>query len=592
MANTTKQTQALGTFGVYGKPGDELAVLKTANEFRLRLCELYQERHEAMIDFRNAAFPELFAALVRFENIKARIYDLEKAIKAYHSDVRDRNAVTDEQEVLLKQLRAERTEALAEVKHQRKRWSELLKAFSTWWRTLADWKNVKSLTDRKSRYATIQQDLAAQGDPLRRGFVRAQCATNDLSAPGDSGDSQGLTNGADYALLWMKFDLRERDLSAEFAPKLHPAIRQEIIEASQPKTSATSPGMRYQVGRRLELRPWTKATNQFGGGGLEVLDALEGTNQFSIRRVYTNHKGQCDESVYEVQQQIGTRHQPTLIRYRTKIHRALPGDATIQRWTLAVRDNKRVVIPIISGMNFKKPTGSGVFRYELRWTKRKAGIEVARFIGDHVNEPLVIPNWLIDKRMALKATQTACDLEANELLARRGCTPPPNEKQGYEALKVFCVEHDRDAEAANLLHAQFREIRRATKAMQSATRCIEEIYKVVTSRVCRLHDSIVPNELDLTKLKRYDTRDLLKEDIIPPASREILFAVAPGKLKALLNGYGLTKSDQEIPDSDAPVTDVFTGYIQNLGVKTGRKENRERQCSRYETPSEPIKKVR
>lgn len=584
MTGTAKQTRTLAKFAVYQSASDdEIEVLDIADQFREQLCALMQERHERMIELRNRLFPTLFAALVRHEWIKARIYDVEKAIKAHHSDVRDRNAVTAEQEAESELLREQRAAAIIVVKAERAKWSALLMTFGCYWSRLADWKKVKALEVRKSLYAALvwPSDL----EPYRA-VLAARKKTIALDVISDHVPADHL---AEYATLWMEFDLRERDLSAAFAPKLHPAIRAEIIEASHPKMSSTSPGMRYECGRRLKIRPWTKLTIKFGGGGLPVLDAIEGTQSFSLRPLYTNHTSNADETVYAVTQQIGTKANPRLVTYHAKLHRSLPGDATIQRWTLRVRDDgKRYCAPIISGCDFNKPIGKGTFTYDLSWTRKKNGIQVARFYGENINETLVIPTWLVEKRMSLKSEQAACDVLANEFLTRQGMTPQVDEKQGIDALVEYAAT-TQDHGAANLLNSLNVRLKRALKASQSAARCIEDIYKVVTSRVCRLHDAIVENDIILTKIKRYDTRDLLRDDVLGSKSREIMFAVAPGKLKALLNGYGLTASNDvaEALLDETHETDVAVSYVRNLGTKTGRKANVERRCSRHAT--QPVK---
>ena len=76
----------------------------------------------------------------------------------------------------------------------------------------------------------------------------------------------------------------------------------------------------------------------------------------------------------------------------------------------------------------------------------------------------------------------------------------------------------------------------------------------------------------------------MKIDPVPPASREIMFAVAPGKLKALIDGYGLASSDvaYEVP-ADARETDLFSTYIANIGTKTGRKRSEKCRRSQHAT---------
>lgn len=129
-------TQAIGTFGVYGRPGDdELAVLATADEFRRELCAVYQARHEALIDWRNETWPDLFAAMVEYERLWHVIAGIEREIKALHSDVRDRNARTPELTERLKAAREERNRQHAVIVRLRGEWLSAQRAFAAWWQS-------------------------------------------------------------------------------------------------------------------------------------------------------------------------------------------------------------------------------------------------------------------------------------------------------------------------------------------------------------------------------------------------------------------------------------------------------------------------
>lgn len=554
-------TQALARCGVYGRPGpDEIDVLELADAYRRELCALHQERHEALIDLRNRLFPTLLPALFERERLWYEIAAIEREIKAYHSHVGDRNAVTVEQEQRLKAAREARKKAVARAKAELAPWSALLKEFRAVYKDAADWKNVKSLDKRIDALRAIQWP-----EHLR-----------------------------ELAELWIDYDLQERELSRRYQDRgLHSAIRAEIVAASKPKIGKTGPGMRYQYGRRLDIKPWSKITLQFGDGGLSVADALAGNNrQFSLAPVYTNHKAKGDKTVYRVRQKIGVGDSVRWIEYTCKLHRELPPEAILKRWSLVVEGDKRYVVPIVDNIDISKPTGQGVLTYDLHWTVRKAGVEVASFFGTHVNERLVIPNWIVESRMAHKDTQQRCDLLANELLAQRGATPQPNCKQGVEALADWCDKHPSDYAAANQLDDMRHRLRVSLKESQRAIRCIEKIYETVARRVCQLHSQIVPDPIDLRQVKRYDTRDLLRVDVVPQRSREIMHALAPGKLKALLTRYGLEvvasgAVADNLPGSVRPdeETDLFTSYVNGLGRKTGTKSNQPNHRSQHTAES-------
>jgi hypothetical protein len=545
-------TQALGTFGVYGRPGDdELEVLTLADDYRQSLCTVLHERHKSLVHFRDEHFPGLFSAMAALESIKARIWEVEKRINKHHSDVRDRNAVTVQDEAELTELRERRKHATVVVQTERRPWIELQKEFRRQWKDKADWKNVKSIERRRELYGCLEWDSS----------------TRPVAA---------------YAQLVMSYDLQQRDLSREFQSRgLHSAIRAEIVEASKPKLTRTSPGMRYQYHRKPEPRPWEKLTLQIAGG-LSVWDAIAGKNSsLLLSPKYTNHKASGAQTVYEVSQSIASARENKTIRYTVKFHRELPLDAIIQRWTLVVRESgKRYVVPILKNHGLSKQIGNGVLGYDITWRRVEGGLQICHFLGEHVNERLILPDWLLRQRMCVATVQQELDADANQLLASRGCTPQVNERQGVAALESYCAKTPADTEAINKLFDFNHDLKRARKTASRALRCIESIYKTVAHRVCGLHAELVTDPIDLAKLKRYDTRDLLRADPLPSKSREYLHAVAPGKLKALIEGWGLA-SVEVLPESveTARESDLFTSYVRSLGRKTGAKQGQRNRRS-------------
>lgn len=559
MNRTNKITTALGTFGVLppsrSRPqsSDESDVLAIANEYRLALCDLHQERHNELINLRDRLFPGLFRAMVLSESLSARIYDLEKEIKAHHSDVRDRNAVTADQKTTLEILRKERTKAKVSIAEEKAPWLALFKGFRAWWKSVSPdpergWQDVKMLDKRKVLYAALVLPDGPVGE---------------------------------YARLWIDLDLRERELDREFAPRLHPTIRAEIKEASQPKLGKSAPGIRYRFGKMPDVRPWEKLSIKFVGG-LSVQDAIAGkSRQLRMEPLYTNHCAGGDETTYRVSQQIGTAANPRWAEYLFKMDFLWPVDAVIQRWSLLTRGDKRRVIPIFANIEPKLRKGSGVATYKLRWSVRQEGVEVAHIWGDHVNERVIVPTWIVQRVLAVAEEQAISDRRCNQLLQSRGATPEAGKKQGMEALADYLHEYPLDNSAANLLHDCSKAMHLIRKDAESARRAIEDIYSVVANRVCNLHSQIVHDDIDLAKIKRYDTRNLLQEDVLPAKSREILQAVSPGKLRERMKRAKLPASG-DVPQQPPPAareTDHWTSYVRLLGQKTGTKPNARRHRS-------------
>lgn len=534
------KTTALDRYAVRGRvPQEALDVLSLADEFRVNYCARQQLRHDAFINLRNDLFPSLLPSLERHERAKARVTRLEQEIKSHHSEKRDRNAVTPEQEEHLRDARSERKESKAAAKDAQKPWFDLQKQFREQWKVMADWKNVKSLEKRRAMYA----DISLAGDVAR------------------------------YADLWMEHDLAERELFVEYQLRgLHSAIRAEIVESSKPKTSRTSPGMRYRYGRRPEPESWEKLTIQFAGG-LTLAEAHDGMPGFTL-------EPEERSDMLRVHQQIGTAAKPERIAYRIRVHRPIPADAVLQRWTLrvtreqqthhmkdgSVREVERVrgfAVPIAKTCDRDKPLGSGVLHYDLSWSVCEGGVNVCRFWSDHVNEFLVVPAWLLAARMAVTPEQAEIDERCNRFLAERGATTSGKKLQGLSALEEFADKWTSDVGAANLLDECNLRMWRAKRRSKRAERRIEHLYKNVVRRVCCLHDKIVHDKLDLAWAARYATRDLLVVDEIPRESRAIRQAIAPGKLRLYMQQYGLDASDEvrDPPPALTRETDVFTSYV-------------------------------
>ncbi len=536
-------TRVYAAFGVYGRPSaDEREVLELADAFRRELADLLHAKHCDVVDYRDDRFPALWEAMTEHEHYDVVIFEIERRIKAYHSEVRDRNAVTAEQTTALLAARERKQYWYEQLRARRTAWYAHLTAFRAWWAAAADWKNIKSLDRRRSVYA-------------------------ELTPPAEF---------ADYCALHIHYDLAEREIYRRYQELgLHSAIRAEIVEATQPKIGLTGPGMRYFYGnRRPRPRPWRKLLLQFSGG-VTWQAVLDGdVPGLSAVPVYTNHPAGGDETVYRITQQIGTSAIPRVVDYTMKLDKPMPPTAIIQRWTLTIDGDRRTVMPIVKNVAPKRQATADVFRYKLRWTVRPDGVEIAEFRGAHVRETLVLPAWLVAKRMALYDAQCDCDNQANDLLETRGISRSkrPGSRHGVVALGDYCREHPTDTAAGNVLDELQRRLRHATRMADSATRCISDIYRSSAAKICRLHAAVRHDNIKLDQIKRYDTRDLLREDVLTKRSRKLLFAVAPGKLREAIKQYGLA-STTECPEEldTARNTDLFTSYINELGRTTGTK---------------------
>ncbi|MCI0558276.1 MAG: transposase [Nitrososphaera sp.] len=581
-----KQTRALASFGVYGPPSDdEVAVLKMANAFRKELCQHIWEEYRKEIDIRDN-LPGVYDAMVKHEALKATVFAINRSIKERNSQERDRNSATDEDILRLKTAENERDLAEKVKKEKLRVWWDLKTRFSKWLSTSAE--SRKKAKTLKSRAALL----------------------DSLVCPNE------------FQVLFDLYGFSQsgrRALSDKYqALGLHSSIRGEIIAASEIKRKKDGPGIRYSYDREPEPESWTKLTLQISKGRT-VSEVLKGTPSLNLTPVYTNHKKSGDESRYTVNHQIGTEDHPRLLTYDAKFHVPLNLNARIQRWTLVIDGNKRTVVPIMTDMDFSKPTGSGMFAYDIGWRVTEEGVQIAQFLGTHVNETLILPNWLVSARLSYKEFQAKWDAEANLELKLVGYE---GKITGIAGAYEFLKRHD-DLFIRDKITQYEREDRQARRIEKRAERAILKIYETATSRVCRLHDTVVSDKIQIVNLKRSKTRDLTKPDEIAKSTRERLQSLAPGKLQALLKGYGLKelvvdcaneskicpncgaknkssrdklrtcKKCKQTWDRDmgavivrlaragmpspslntARKTDLFSTYIESLGVKTGTKTN-------------------
>ena len=600
----------MGKFRVIGKRSQETEdhvyeVLAMADNFRQELANSYYSEFVARIGFRNHHFPDLYEALRQKEFASARCSRIDGWIRRHHSNVRDRNAVTDAQRAALESARRWQAAAKRTARDYSNQWFRFLRAARAAFNATNNWKNIKSLDRRRELYALVTQWPDYLVEAERRAREATQNPDQEEAAKAQRYYDR-VNWDADPALIetymseWMATDLTRRELFRRYQGLgLHSAIRGEIVEATQPQTDDDSPGMKYVYGREPRPRPWNLISLQFAGG-VSFRRVLSGNfSHLSMTPLYTNHKASGDVTVYDVGMSIGTRQHPRRINYKLKMHVPANDDQVLKRWTLKVDPQPRGIpgarfqperkwwgLPVVED-TLCKQQGDGVLCYELSWAQTSNGVLVATFRSPHVNERLVLPQWLVSRRMQMADVQQAADNCANNILTDRGVEisqrPGRNAIFGVSALERYVENHPDDVDAAARVDELNGNIVRTLREVSQAVRAIESIYKTVVRRVCRLHSEIVPDNLRLATAKRYDTRDLLEQDALPRQSRELRQAVSPGKLKAWLLGYGLARA--EAPPENPVVsreTDLFTSYINGLGQSTGPLDPGERRYSRHQ----------
>lgn len=586
---------ALAAFGVLSRVDETLPVLDLADAYRTKLCAIIQEEYDCTINLRNKYFPAMLPALAAAARLSQLVYDCDKEIKQLHSDVRDRNALTEELERKLSQLRGELKLAEAKVALQRADYNANLRLFKLFWASLADWQRVKDLAKRRKLYDKIMWpslDALMELDAVAQQKAEQAAAAKGKECTRKPVDRSILVEDwfADYGELSVAADLDRRELAQEYKKLgLYSNIRSEIEDASEPKVSRTSPGMRYFYGREPDPEAWEKITTPIPGG-LTWQELQDGKlRSLRVLKSVQVPARSSKENVFRIEQQIGTLKKPKRIKYLLKVSREFPPDSVVRQWSLVVRREpilvpnrerrvipgvrlRAVAVPVIATAMLAKPTGTGVLTYDIRWSRTASGVKVCQFAGEHVREDLILPYELMDRRTCVKEVQTVVDTKCNALLTLRGLTPQPDERQGYAALQSYLKEKPEDNAAANLFDEATLQLYRARRIEKRARRTIENIYKNVVRRVCSLHGELVIDPIKLAEIKRYATRDLLKANALPTAPRATLQACAVGKLQAMLKAYGLpevkAKGAKEEPyPSPSQETDLFTSYVKEAAKR-------------------------
>lgn len=586
-------------FGIAGEASaGERQLLALADDYRQARHQSHAEEHRRLIDWRNDRFGELFDALVEWEQAKARVSQIERRIKRYHSEVRDRNAVTAEDAEALEAARAQRQATGQTAKAHRESWYRLQRAYRAAFAAAAEWKDVKTLDKRRELYGRLDwHRLLEEAERRARRAIRdadspkkRRAARRRYDAVNWQAEAQDL---AELAAIILPRDLERRRLSREYQGRgLHSATRGEIDAATKPKLSRTGPGTRYVYHSRRLPRPWRKLVVQ-PAGGLLVGDALAGrSKQLSLQRLPdVDREGRRRRRRYAVCQQLGNAEHPKMLRYVVRAHRPLLETDVIQRWALVIEHEpdrsddgywrRSAHITLKRDLEPKTNGAVDVLWVRVGWRRVKGGgIQVAEFRSPRVNEDLVLPAWLVERRLIVDRVEQMCDERANALLLERGVNvsgkrtgrPSREENSGMAALNNFLRRGRCEPALAEAYQAETRRLRRAKRIRRWAIGAIEKIYETAAARLAARHGSVWIVPLNLDRLKRYDQRDLLSEDRLPPASRRLLMAASPGKLQAALLRALPAASGGVAPlgPGVARSSDVLTSWVDSLGSSGGR----------------------
>ncbi len=375
-----------------------------------------------------------------------------------------------------------------------------------------------------------------------------------------------------------------------------------------------------EYSRPPKTEPVTSLTTQIKDGGRSLTALADGAQGLSIKHLH--------ENIYACEQQIGTHTKPCKIQYQVKIHRPFKDDFIVQQWSVNYgRDEKRWITPVVScvtGFSKKTTNTGGRFAYDLNWRKVGDGILVAYFLGDNVDEQLILPGWLVKQFYRLDDLRAAIDESAKRMLNELGI----NTNRGrIKRLVQFAEENPENIRASNWVHNYHVAWEQINRLARRIVAIRDNIFRTVAYRLSQSHDEVVHDGIEIAKLSKHAKRSVSDESLPKDIRRRRVIA-APGLLREYLENTDLkhhtvacnhtsnicpecshsnqhasddrdkirtcencghewdrdrgscleafNRADMLVPDAmQHRDTNIFTGYIEDLHRKSGTKRNRD-----------------
>lgn len=562
MPRTTRPTTCWAKCGVRGfATKAEKKMLALATEYKQRLAELHYWQHCAEIEARNRLFPELWTALTRFEIARAAQRDCESAIKRENSDSAFKHKNSNKKGRALKnktheQLFAElkRLKTVVSSRHEvvvqeRQKYNAVKKSIEaaieatilpphvlSMLETNDEQKEAKKAAKKKFRDSLFKNV---------KGIEKKRKVYSDILSRIDDPVVRELKT-----IEW-DADLEMKRLNKEYQDRgLNSGTRGDIDVAVKPKTKKDGPGMKYVCGEFPQVEPVNTLTVQFGDGGVTQEKLLGGkgkvtmvpaTQRQRVRKDYSETNAQKKFTEFGVRQQIGTDKLPVFAEYRVNVHKPLPEDIIIQQWKLCFDEfDKRSVSLIVSHKDgFQKKTGEGTFTVDSgHKTQECGGIKVADFLGDNVNEKLILPSWLVKAFNEVHDRAAEIDESAKQFLEHRAIKIRKNRPQ---AIQKIAKDKPDDGEANAWVAWYTRVWAQRNRKWRRLIRIRNKIFENAVARLRATHSHYIQDNVSYSKMSRNATRDVTDEsaklNTIARRNRQI---AAPGTLLEMLKKSGLT----------------------------------------------------
>jgi hypothetical protein len=494
------------------------------------LCDLHHKYHCDRIELRNTHFPVLWRACVAFEAARAKHHDY--------------NRLLAHQDMVIGALRKEK----ADLRAQKADLSEVtdkLNAANTEKKCLADTRD-KYKSECVDVLWSARSEAKKEYDTRREAYHAALKAVSDLAKSLGYGPNnhrrkelptpeyaEGSWEFA-YQTVSYQFGRDKKALGARYqAAGLHSGIRGEISTAVDE--------MEFTCSDRPRPAPYNTLPLQFKKTAKKDCPTFAELEQRcqGLKLTYlgsgAGKRGDC--YLYEVEQQIGTSGKPRTITYELMMHRPWPKDAKLQRWALRLRDDREYVSIILSREASTepdtRPTSYVANDYSMGRMRDDGGLSVAHFVGEHINEEVYIPSWLVNKFRAIEDMDAAIDASAGKLL-----TDLDGSLRGDKLVTIRRLA-ETSMRAQEWLAWRSKEWSYRNKLHRQATRAREHIFQVAVARISRLHTHLIEDQVEIAELKRKKTRDRAKGDGLRDETRRNATIAAPGELRKFLRASGM-----------------------------------------------------
>lgn len=543
-------------------------------QYKADLIDVYHAQHVAEIDLRNEFFPELYAACVAHQASRSRWIELDRAISKQSSAIG-----------YLKKLKKDAKESGTVLADYDERAGEA----STEKKALVDARNKYKAETVDALYADVVAKRRVFNDRKAAFFAARKAVSDQLKAEGVGPNSSRRKEARWPTYAAGSFEARFEEIRAT-ADAGHKALRNKyqklgLHEGTRGKIDKDVKDIK-DTG--LEYRPRMKPVKsdsfvlQFKkqkGRCFTLADLVidkaakweSGRWSFLVLKYLGHGQGKRDDSyLYAVRQNIGTAKRPVYIEYQLMMHRRIPENAELAKWTLRLNGGRPYVSPIFDHAGMPRKTGNCVFTcdYSFGRLDDDGNLVVCYLLGDHINEELILPAWLVAKFEACAQIDEWLAGEAKKFFEALG-----KKTKGCAIRAIYGLIAKYENHGEGDVHDYNRAVKwiawyhsekaQREKLFSQAARARDNIYLTAAARVARLHSHWIDDPMNIAEGKRKQSRDKAVPDVLPDIVRSRAFYAAPGKIRKAFRKKGLIQ-DRKIKTENSSRTCQHCRHV-NLG---------------------------